>query len=389
MTKKALFLLVALVAAAYATTCWDLKKAYRNNSCCGQSTTKSATFDDLDLTCGDLRSSYTGSSCCSADLTQDATLNIQTCAPTFHTGNLALLLAIGSSCDDVAVGFDPTAGVSCENADGSDSMFELNPGATALEQIQKDCAVPSNLVAWGYPNAAACEVDNQANYLADSEGTCPAIATDPGATCYVDRDRVQLNLKAVCPEKCGAPCGHAPTVDIDAVAQAWGQPNCAALQADRGFCEADSTSMANAMLTNWFCGETCRGGAPYDECKFLNHPQLTALVKMRNGCAVPSNLQAWGYQSAAACEVEEANYLVNSEGNCDAGVNQCYVDDDLQRYGSTQANQCPLTSAQANRRNYRGGRADRKVQRGRADRKVQAKWSMVQGSRSTKIALGT
>ena len=114
-----------------------------------------------------------------------------------HTGNLAILAALGSSCDNVAYGHDPTAAYSCENADGSDSMFDLGYGG------------------------------------------------------------VQLNLKAVCPEKCGVPCGHAPTVDIDAVAKGFGQANCAALR-DAGFCESE-------MLANWFCGESCRGGAPYDE----------------------------------------------------------------------------------------------------------------------------
>ena len=62
--------------------CWSF---FSQGSCCNQTTTQTATFDNLNLilalTCGDLLSSYTGSSCCSADLAKVATLNIQTIEP--------------------------------------------------------------------------------------------------------------------------------------------------------------------------------------------------------------------------------------------------------------------------------------------------------------------
>merc|ERR1740133_948314 len=46
-----------------------------------------------------------------------------------HTGNLAVLAALGSSCDNIAYGHDPTPGsISCENADGSDSLVNIGQG---------------------------------------------------------------------------------------------------------------------------------------------------------------------------------------------------------------------------------------------------------------------
>ena len=63
------------ITAPISTTCFHLKKAYQQSNCCNQTTTQSATFDNLNLTCGDLRSSYKGSQCCSADLGKNATLN--------------------------------------------------------------------------------------------------------------------------------------------------------------------------------------------------------------------------------------------------------------------------------------------------------------------------
>merc|ERR1740117_684467 len=211
-----------------------------------------------------------------------------------HTGNLAVLAAVGSSCDNIAHGHDPTPGsISCENADGSDNLVNLGPG-------------------------------------------------------------VDLDLKALCPEKCGhhpgsIPCGHAPKVDIDAIGANWAaqfaaaglDPNCAAVR-DVGLCESD-------MLANWFCGESCRGGAPYDECMWhksarqqidddcaqepfrtaygytgteaceadsvanylgTEYTAVTAQQQIDDGCAVPSNLATWGYQDAAAGEADSvANYL--------------------------------------------------------------------------------
>ena len=194
-----------------------------------------------------------------------------------HTVDLALLAAVGSSCANIAHGHDSDATYSCEDADGVDATVNLG-----------------------------------------LEG-------------------VDLHLKAICPEKCGVACGHAPTVDIDAAAAAFGQANCAALR-DGGLCESD-------MLANWFCGESCRGGAPWDECMFI--PHKTAQEQIDEGCAVPSNLVDWGYQDAAACVTDNvANWVATSAGTCpgDSTGAYCYFDESaatLSAAGSTQVNQCP------------------------------------------------
>merc|ERR1712195_411527 len=86
-SKKMLFLLAALVVAAYAqgpisTTCFDLKSSYQNNSCCSQDTGKAATFNGTNVTCGNVLSSYKSSECCSADGAKNATMIFPTNAPT-------------------------------------------------------------------------------------------------------------------------------------------------------------------------------------------------------------------------------------------------------------------------------------------------------------------
>merc|ERR1719272_1320280 len=86
-SKKTLFLLAALVVAAYAqgpisTTCHDLKLSYQNNSCCSQDTSKAATFNGTNVTCGNVLASYKSSECCSADEAKNATMTFPTNAPT-------------------------------------------------------------------------------------------------------------------------------------------------------------------------------------------------------------------------------------------------------------------------------------------------------------------
>merc|ERR1740117_1321681 len=257
-----------------------------------------------------------------------------------HTGNLAVLAVLGQSCNNIARGHDYTADYSCENEDGSDTLVTIGQG-------------------------------------------------------------VDLNLKALCPEKCGVPCGHAPKVDNDAIGANWANdngnlnPTCAALR-DGGLCKTE-------VLANWFCGESCRGGAPWDECMWhksarqqidqdcadpaknaaygYEGPEAceadsvanyigtsgytkSARQQITDDCAVPSNLATWGYQDAAACEADNvANYLVGSTGTCpgspETGADcyndqnykacpgspetgaDCYFDKNLFNYGSTQVAQCP------------------------------------------------
>ena len=194
-----------------------------------------------------------------------------------HTGNLAVLAAVGSSCDNIAHGYKNNS-FSCENEDGSDGTANLAPG-------------------------------------------------------------VDIVLKEVCPEKCGhhpgsIPCGHAPKVDTDAVGAAYGQPNCAALR-DGGLCESE-------MLANWFCGESCRGGAPWDECMW----HKSARQQIDDDCADEAFLATYGYTETEACEADSvANYIADSTGTCPGDTSgtgaDCYNDQNLFNAGSTQVAQCP------------------------------------------------
>merc|ERR1711865_1116680 len=195
-----------------------------------------------------------------------------------HTGNLVVPAAVGSSCDNIAHGHDPTR-LSCENADGSDNLVTIVQG-------------------------------------------------------------VDLDLKALCPEKCGHafPCGHAPKVDNDAIGAMWANdnanlnPNCAALR-DAGLCKTE-------MLVNWFCGQSCRGGAPWDECMW----HKSARQQIDQHCADPAKNAANGYEGPEACEADSvAKYI----GTWYTKTARQQIDDDcaapafLQKYGSTQVAQCP------------------------------------------------
>jgi len=193
-----------------------------------------------------------------------------------HTGNLAVLAAVGSSCDNIAHGHDPTR-LSCENADGSDNLVTIGQG-------------------------------------------------------------VDLDLKALCPEKCGHafPCGHAPKVDNDAIGANWAArgldlPNCAAVR-DVGLCETD-------LLANWFCGESCRGGAPWDECMW----HKSARQQIDQDCADPAKNAANGYEGPVACEADSvAKYI----GTFYTKTARQQIDDDcaipkfLATYGYTKTEAC-------------------------------------------------
>merc|ERR1740117_2855110 len=215
-----------------------------------------------------------------------------------HTGNLAVLAVLGQSCNNIARGHDYTADYSCENEDGSDTLVTIGQG-------------------------------------------------------------VDLDLKALCPEKCGVPCGHAPKVDNDAIGANWANangnlnPTCAALR-DGGLCKTE-------VLANWFCGESCRGGAPWDECMW----HKSARQQIADDCAKEGFPAAYGYTGPEACEADGvANWIGTSTGTTgtcpgdtsgatcyydqpieacpgDTSGADCYYDKNLFNYGSTQVAQCP------------------------------------------------
>merc|ERR1711957_15961 len=66
---------VATVVASDTTTSGDLKTVYQNHACCGQSTTKPATFTNTPTTCGAVRGSYRTSACCYEFLDKSAVMN--------------------------------------------------------------------------------------------------------------------------------------------------------------------------------------------------------------------------------------------------------------------------------------------------------------------------
>merc|ERR1711957_921805 len=66
---------VSISNAPQQTTCRDLKTVYQNHACCGQSTTKPATFTNTPTTCGAVRGSYRTSACCYEFLDKSAVMN--------------------------------------------------------------------------------------------------------------------------------------------------------------------------------------------------------------------------------------------------------------------------------------------------------------------------
>jgi hypothetical protein len=170
-------------------------------------------------------------------------------------------------------------------------------------------------------------------------------------------------LKDVCPEQCGNPCAHAPTEDLVASSMMrWKQDltmDCPGAKA-AGLCESD-------MVTNWFCGESCRSGAQWDECSFaapgsVFMSQITAEEQAKRFCA--TSWQGYGYGETDCIDTPAADgspavdctadgtadcvaamnpgYIATADGTCpsDASGADCFVDQTLLDYGSTQVNQC-------------------------------------------------
>ena len=203
-----------------------------------------------------------------------------------HTGDLAVLSALGGNCGMVSPGHDDDPNnFDCEHEDGSDGNYGLGIGQLAI------------------------------------------------------------TFKDVCPETCGAPCGHAPTEDNDAVAGGFadvypGADTCMAL-ADAGGCEAE-------MLINWFCGASCRGGGPWDECMWLRSPwHGTTQEHIEADCADPQFVASYGYQDVDACVDDSvANWVANATGHCPGDMDpsdgvDCYYDTHLANTGSTEVHKCP------------------------------------------------
>merc|ERR1711865_1246774 len=115
-------------------------------------------------------------------------------------------------------------------------------------------------------------------------------------------------------------------------------------------------------------GQSCRGGAPWDECMW----HKTARQQIDDDCAAPAFLQKGGYggnpiyggNPTAECVADNvAKYIGTSKRTCpgdtsgkgadcyydknlstcpgDVSGATCYYDKNLFNYGSTQVAQCP------------------------------------------------
>jgi len=183
--------------------------------------------------------------------------------------------------------------------------------------------LPCSAVPPGY-------VADQHSCKFDEKGADTLITFFPG---------MSFAVKDACPEKCGNPCAHAPTEDVVAgVMKDFKKDltlDCPGAKA-AGLCESD-------LLVNWFCGQSCRGGAPWDECMW----HKSARQQIDDDCAKDTFLAAYGYTETEACEADNvANYLVGSTGTCPGSPEtgaDCYFDQNLFDYGSTQVAQCTRT----------------------------------------------
>ena len=100
------------------------------------------------------------------------------------------------------------------------------------------------------------------------------------------------------------------------------------------------------MVVNWFCGESCRGGAPWDECMWAQNFHATAQEQIDADCADPQWLTANDYPDVDACVTDSmANYLGDDMGTCPGDMStdgsDCYFDEHLANYGSTEVHNCP------------------------------------------------
>jgi len=229
-----------------------------------------------------------------------------------HTGDLAMTAMLGLPCSKVLPGHvaDKPPGVfDCEFADGSANIIELG---------------------------------------------------QPG---------LKFAVKDACPEQCGNPCAHAPTEDLVASSMMRFKQDltmdCPGAKA-AGLCESD-------MVTNWFCGESCRSGAQWDECSFaapgsvfmaMNSAEATAT----RFCARPWPVEGYAYgvvdanctdgpatdsSPAVDCTADGVadcmatvipGFIATADGTCPSSIQQgadCFKGLSPLDYGSTQVNQCP------------------------------------------------
>merc|ERR1711865_843856 len=172
--------------------------------------------------------------------------------------------------------------------------------------------LPCSAVPPGY-------VADQHSCKFDEKGADTLITFFPG---------MSFAVKDACPEKCGNPCAHAPTEDVVAgVMKDFKKDltlDCPGAKA-AGLCESD-------LLVNWFCGESCRGGGPWDECMW----HTSARQQIDQDCADPAKNAAYGYEGPEACEADSvANYI----GTGYTKTARQQIDDDcaapafLQKYG--------------------------------------------------------
>jgi len=208
-----------------------------------------------------------------------------------HTGDLAMTAMLGLPCSKVLPGHvaDKPPGVfDCEFADGSANIIELG---------------------------------------------------QPG---------LKFAVKDACPEQCGNPCAHAPTEDLVASSMMRFKEDltmdCPGAKA-AGLCEYD-------MVTNWFCGESCRSGAQWDECSFAAPGSVfmtmnSAEASATRFCARPWPVEGYAYGDEASCMATVIpGFIATADGTCpsDATGANCFKGLSPLDYGSTQVNQCSSES---------------------------------------------
>ena len=121
-----------------------------------------------------------------------------------------------------------------------------------------------------------------------------------------------------------------------------------------GMCDYD-------MPVNWWCGATCRDGAPWDECMFYGYG--TAQEQIDRDCADATFQYSYGYPDTEACVDDSlANFVADDTGTCEGDSSgsgaDCYFKG-LGDYGSTEVHhaQCSTRRRKLERSVHSGTRS--------------------------------
>merc|ERR1712195_296867 len=174
-SKKMLFLLAALVVAAYAqgpisTTCLDLKSSYQNNSCCSQDTGKAATFNGTNVTCGNVLASYKSSECCSADEAKNATMTFPTNAPTNAPSSIP-------SSEPTSIPSSEPSSMPSNGAVSCPATCFLVDMTATCDRLYNYCGVESGMPEW----SPGCQETGGRFFVANS--SCADLEADHGCDC--------------------------------------------------------------------------------------------------------------------------------------------------------------------------------------------------------------